>query len=273
MECVLCHSSVVNKTVPLCEHCKSNPFKVERARDIFARNKKFHFLKKTYSQNFGEIPNINSPDFWDKLLFSTGRTEEKSPITKDRINTVIRIIRPWRGKLLDVGFGYGFIEKGIPRDTFDLYGIEISHKAVKRIKKITKGNFKMGSILEVPFQNEFFDVVLALEVLEHISPHNTFKALGELKRVLKKQGMLLVSVPLNEELEEMYEKELNPNGHVRVYTPELIKTELKIVGFKIQKELPLFAFKTFYELKKVLQKTLFRSRWRPNDIVILAQKP
>jgi 2-polyprenyl-3-methyl-5-hydroxy-6-metoxy-1,4-benzoquinol methylase len=273
MSCVVCNLSISDRSTVLCVHCKRDPYKVEKARDIFAKNKRFDELRMTYSRKFGEIPNINSPKLWDRLLFGKRGLREKSPITNDRINEVLRMIENKRGRLLDVGFGQGFIEKRASKDRFDLYGIEISQIAVKRVEATIDGNFKIGSILEIPFHNNFFDVVLVLEVLEHISPHNTFKGLKEVKRVLKNEGLLIVSVPLNEDLKEMCEEGQNPNAHVRVYTPELIKAELKIAGFKIQKESLLYAFENFYQLKKILQKILFRNRWRPNDIVILAQKP
>lgn len=252
---------------------ENDVFELERLRDELAKSRKLKKLKKTYKESFAEIKNINSPEFWDKLLSNNRKREEKSPISRDRINTVIKLIRARKGRLLDVGFGYGLIEENISKNTFDLYGIDISQKAVKRIKRMTKGNFKKGSILDISFQDEFFDVVLALEVLEHISPHNTFRAFSELKRVLRSGGILVVSVPLNEKLEEMCKKGVNPSGHVRIYTPELIEAELQIIGFQVHQKKFLYAFKNFYWLKKALQTVILKNRWVPNNIIILARRP
>jgi len=245
---------------------------VEELRTILAE-KKLNDLKKAYQKGFAEIKDINSPEFWDRLLKKDRTKEKNSPITTDRIKTVARMIGELRGKLLDVGFGHGFIEEylGTGR-AFNLCGIDISHRAVERLKRTVSGDFRVGSILEIPFTDQFFDVVLALEILEHVPPHNTFKAINELHRVLKIGGSFVVSVPLNENLEAMYKKGMNPNGHVRVYTSNLIKAELKIAGFKIQQEKCLFAFRNFYWLKNLLQKTLLKSRWQPNDIIALAIK-
>lgn len=273
MMCVICDSLITIKNTPLCENCMKDPFRVEKGRDILAKDNKLNLLMKTYNKNFGEFLNINSPGFWDKLLSINRKTEKKSSITRDRVQTVIKMLGDQGGKLLNVGFGYGFVEEKIPKHLFELYGIEISQEAIEKLKKKVEGNFKMGSILDIPFQSESFDFVLVLEVLEHISPHDTFTALGELKRVLKKRGILIISVPLNEGLEKIYKNGLNPNGHVRVYTPKLIKAELQLAGFKINKERMLYAFGTLYTLKLLLQRTVFKHKWKPNNIVILAQKP
>jgi len=132
--------------------------------------------------------------------------------------------------------------------------------------------FKKSNILKIPFEEGYFDVVIVLEVLEHIPPSKTFLALTELKRVMKKGATLIVSVPLNEGLKEMVNKGINPNGHVRVYAPELIVAELKIARFKVKRKIFLFAFKEMYFIKKLLQKSILRKRWKPNNIIIFANK-
>lgn len=257
----------------LCCECIKDPFIVEELRAILAEKMKFDELKKTYRKNFAEIRDINSPEFWDKLLIESKEREKQSPITRDRIKTVTEMIGGLRGKLLDVGFGHGFIEEFLGTESlFDLYGLDISHRAVERLKRAVNGSFQVGSVLKIPFTDKTFDVILALEILEHILPHNNFRAINELYRTLKVGGSLIVSVPLNEGLEEMLRKGINPSGHVRVYTPELIKAELKMAGFKIRQEEYLFAFKNLYRLKNLLQKTLLKNRWRPNVIVVSAIK-
>lgn len=50
-----------------------------------------------------------------------------------------------------------------------------------------------GSITELPFNGEKFDLVCAFDVIEHVE--DDMKAVAEMKRVAKKDGMLLVTVP------------------------------------------------------------------------------
>lgn len=253
--------------------CIKDPFRVEELRTVFAKRNRLKDLEETYREDFAEISDINSPEFWNKLLVENEDREKKSPLARDRIKTVTKVIGKLQGKLLDVGFGHGFIEEHLSTGVaFDLHGIDISSRAVERLNRILSGDFKVGSILKIPFSDDFFDVVLALEILEHIPPHNTFVAINELYRVLKVGGTFVISVPLNEGLEEMIREGVNLSGHVRVYTSELIKAELKIGKFKIQQEKYLFAFKDFYWLKNLLQKTLLKNRWQPNIIIVSAIK-
>ena len=144
--------------------------------------------------------------------------------------------------------------------------------AVERARQFLRGRFRKGSVLNIPFRNDFFDVVVVLELMEHIPPSITFRVLKELKRVLKKDGLLVISIPLNENLEEMIKRGENPSGHVRVYTPGLISAELKIAGFKIKEKVFLYAFKSMYYFKKFLQRTILRKRWEPNNIIVIARK-
>ena len=72
---------------------------------------------------------------------------------------------------------------------------------------------------------------------------------------------------MNEGLEEMKD---NPNGHTRMYTEDLIKAELKIAGFSVLDFKTLYAFNNYYQVKKTISK-IFRNRWQPNNIVLLAQ--
>lgn len=51
----------------------------------------------------------------------------------------------------------------------------------------------VGSVYELPFENESFDIVLCMVVMEHLEDPKS--AIAEMKRVLKKGGKILVSVP------------------------------------------------------------------------------
>ena len=113
------------------------------------------------------------------------------------------------------------------------------------------------------------DIVLVLDVLEHLPTNKTYEAYSELIRVLKPGGTLIVSVPLNEGLEEMLKHGKNPNGHLRAYTPDILKTELKLSGFKIIRECYLFAFSKLYFLKVWWEKIVLAFTFNPTKKALM----
>jgi SAM-dependent methyltransferase len=53
----------------------------------------------------------------------------------------------------------------------------------------------VGSVFNIPFPDNYFDSVTMLEVLEHMNKPNQHKALHEIKRVLKPNGLFIMSMP------------------------------------------------------------------------------
>lgn len=252
-----------------------NPFEVEDIRSQLAEKQDFSSLMKTYSGLYHEIKDLNTSDLWNHL--NTTVINKKDPMAQDRIKIVARSIQGNKNIILNVGFGSANLEKEYFYKNKYLgkwYGIDISSDSVKKARrKFPKINFNVGTITEIKYKKDFFDYVIALEVLEHIRPSLTLKSLSEIFRVLKPKGFFILSVPLNEGLELMIGKGENPNAHVRIYTKSLIKAELKLSGFRIMKETELYAFNKYYFFKKFIIRYLFRNIRMPNNIIIIAQKP
>jgi SAM-dependent methyltransferase len=87
------------------------------------------------------------------------------------------------GRCLDVG---SFDVNGCVRDLFpDLYiGLDMRNGPNVDVVAIST---------QIPFEDEFFDVVVCLEMLEH-DPY-PFETILEMKRVLKPGGTLVITVP------------------------------------------------------------------------------
>lgn len=98
-----------------------------------------------------------------------------------------------------------------------------------------------ADILDLPFEDESFDVIFCNHVLEHIEDDR--KAMAELFRVMKKGGWGIFQVPMKNGLENTYEdfsikdpkerqKHFGQYDHVRWYGMDYFK-RLEDSGFKV----------------------------------------
>jgi len=245
-----------------------DPFEIEKNRQKIAETANLEKLKTTYSNNLPEINDLNTAPFWDERLNKKHTLQMEDGMTQERIKAAFEFLPMTVKKVLDIGVGYGFIEEMLSsrRSSLEFYGNDISDIAIEYIKSRFPGKYKVESVYTMEYPKEFFDAVFLLEVLEHITPSKTFVVLGKIKKVLKKSGYFILSVPMNEGLEHMKN---NPNGHVRMYTPQLITAELKIAGFEVMKYKTIYAFPSMYWLKSQIAKVW--KRWKPNNIIILAR--
>ncbi|HEX6977520.1 MAG TPA: class I SAM-dependent methyltransferase [Patescibacteria group bacterium] len=249
-------------------------FETEYYRNFLAKNGNLIRLKATYLKRERNILNKNTSHFWDKKFNLKEKRKEFSYVEEDRINIVYKFLKRRKGKLLDLGFGQAKLENLLQKELgIELFGLDISPTMVKRAKRNLRGDYKFGSVFRLPYESNFFDFIIAMEILEHITPSKVFKVYKGMLRILKKNGYLIVTVPMNEPLQHMVEVEnINPNGHMRVYTPELIKSELRIAGFTCVAEFYLYAFRSGYKWKKMFVKYLPFVNRLPNNIVLIAKK-
>lgn len=102
-------------------------------------------------------------------------------------------------RILDVGCSYGWFEKFVGNKAKEVIGIDLCKKDLEIAKKeIREKNvkFEKGSVLDLgKFKGNYFDVVVMFDVIEHIPKNTEKKALKKIKRVLKKDGKLLLSTP------------------------------------------------------------------------------
>ncbi|OGN96606.1 MAG: hypothetical protein A2Z77_01180 [Chloroflexi bacterium RBG_13_51_36] len=100
-------------------------------------------------------------------------------------------------KVLDLACGEGYGTYMLAREGQYVAGVEIDKSTVQHARsRYTKDNleFMEGSILAVPIEGEKkFDVVVCFESIEHVAEHD--KLLSEVKRLLKDNGLFIVSTP------------------------------------------------------------------------------
>lgn len=170
----------------------------------------------------------------------------KNPIQKLLINnfysSLISLIKPLSPKtILDAGCGEGFTmsklaEFGVGKQ---IEGVEYSKDAITLGKKFFPNLvIKQGSVYELPYEDNSFDLIVCTEVLEHLEDPK--KAIKEMLRVSKKY--LVISVP-NEPLFMLSNflrgKNIsrlgNDMGHINHWNPLSLKKYLTQNKVKIKK--------------------------------------
>jgi SAM-dependent methyltransferase len=126
----------------------------------------------------------------------THRAEDRHWWYRGRRTVLQRVIAdlrlPARARILDAGCGSGrnmveFARHGT------VTGVELSETSVCLARARKAGEVIEGSVLEMPFDSDSFDLAASLDVIEHLE--DDLGALRELRRVVAPGGSLLVTVP------------------------------------------------------------------------------
>jgi 2-polyprenyl-3-methyl-5-hydroxy-6-metoxy-1,4-benzoquinol methylase/spore coat polysaccharide biosynthesis protein SpsF (cytidylyltransferase family) len=99
--------------------------------------------------------------------------------------------------VLDVACGNGWGSAMITPVAKRVIGVDISEKSISEAKekyKISNLSFEIHNALNMDFKDEFFDVIISMETIEHIDGENFLK---EVYRILRKEGLFIVSTPQN----------------------------------------------------------------------------
>ena len=128
-------------------------------------------------------------------------------------------------RILDAGCGSG-------RNMVDLArrgavtGVELSAPSVERARARGCGEVVEGSVLEMPFADDSFELAVSLDVIEHLE--DDLGALRELRRVVAPGGALLLTVPAYEWLWSGHDE---INHHQRRYTRRSLQRVAEQAGW------------------------------------------
>lgn len=227
-------------------------------------------IKQAYATYFKQkifFPGKNTTEFWDREF---SLRSKPFPMEDWREKVVMNLLHD-NLTLLNIGVGSGRLEnKLFEKGKYSHYiGTDITSTTLNGLrKKFPDKKFLKSRVEQLPFEGQSFDQVLLLEVLEHIKPHKTFGVLREVYRVLKKDGTFVISIPVNEGLENMLP--YNPNAHMRIYSEDLIIFELVHSGFKVKKIYKTSAFSNFFWVKNLLN-NIFSFR-HSNNLILVCTK-
>lgn len=152
-------------------------------------------------------------------------------------------------KILDIGCGTGKNIEELQK-LGDVYGLDSSTDALSFCRKRGLKKLILGTAEKTHLKNNSFDIITLLDVLEHT---NDIKVLPEMRRILKKNGVIILTVPAFPWLWSKWDDVLH---HKRRYTIETLKKMLIANNFYPIKMTYLYSFLVLPTLiiRKIKQK-------------------
>jgi SAM-dependent methyltransferase len=131
-------------------------------------------------------------------------------------------------EVLNGGAGQGTLTHRLAELGFEVTSTDLSPEAVSLLRERAPGETVEADLTSLPFADASFDAAVLGEVLEHIEDDR--RALTEVARVLRSQGVLALSVPANPGL---YGPSDSWAGHVRRYTRPALLEACTAAGFTV----------------------------------------
>ena len=165
-----------------------------------------------------------SIESWEKMM---------KPIFKRAVSLLQQYKR--KGRLLDVGAGFGFFLAEMKNRGWDTMGVEISEKAINYARNVLGLTIHSGPLEELSFPESYFDAVTGFYVIEHL-PH-PIAFLRECHRILKPGGLLMLRYPHTTPIKNLLQVFNIKNrlydlpAHLSDFSPKMIQRCLERVGF------------------------------------------
>ena len=185
-------------------------------------------LKELYPETYSPFSPSLTPDPSQLLLLLRA-------ITNTRRHR--RVTRCKNGEsILDIGCGTGdFLNKMRSKGNWTTRGLEVNEKAAAYARGERGLDVFTGDLAHFPSQELTFDVITLWDVLEHL-PHPG-DALAKVRRLLKRDGLLILTVPNIDSLEHKVFREnwfpLEIPRHLYHFTIETLTTLLEKEGFRL----------------------------------------
>lgn len=111
-----------------------------------------------------------------------------------KANKIIKVLEQYSGSIknktiLDIGTGAGYISHHIGKRAKLVYSVDVVDERREKLNY----KFKKVTSEKLPFEDNFFDIVISNHVIEHVNDQK--KHLAEASRVLKKGGIIYLATP------------------------------------------------------------------------------
>ena len=189
------------------------------------------------------------------------------------VNALKKTIRDKEARIIDFGCGDGvqlyLIKKHFEKISkkIDIFGIDLSDEALAIANKKLKGTFENSSVYKSPFENNYFDVSIPSDVIEHIQEPK--KMIEEMERVTKPGGIIMIGTPIK------YTEKALDSMHVKEYFQKEFKSMFPEEKFKIinyTETHSLFFTLLYGKHTKIIGKNILLFRYLINIATILFNK-
>lgn len=180
-----------------------------------------------------------NPDFVEQANRLSERSTKEALQVRDYASTrkILAVRFPQRGRLLEVGSGYGYLLDYFRQDGWDTTGVEPNEGLNRHARKALDLNVLPKILPDAAFPNASFDVVTMMHVIEHVpDPAGTLR---EIYRILKPGGMLVMETPrydtLMFKLLGRRERSLSCEGHIYFFTSKTLRQISEQAGFAVER--------------------------------------
>lgn len=149
-------------------------------------------------------------------------------------------------RILEVGFGTGLAFPNLHDNYKEIHGIDLTAD-INAVKSVFEPlgipmYLKKGDVLDMPYyEDNFFDTVLMVSILEHLKPLELEQAFAEVKRVLKPGGQMVYGTPVEKPF--------------MVFMFKMLGHDIRDEHFSTEKEIAAAAHKVFSSGKVIGMKS------------------
>jgi SAM-dependent methyltransferase len=150
-----------------------------------------------------------------------------------------------QGKALDYGCGTGHVIDHLLKRGLECHAVDSSQDSVAVVNAKFAGHSGWkGAVAaegaKIPFPDDFFDILCCIEILEHLPQDLIAPFLGELRRVVRRSGLILFTTPFEEILERNHiycpfcDAEYHKWQHFRSFSVESLTALITSAGLGVQ---------------------------------------
>jgi SAM-dependent methyltransferase len=132
-------------------------------------------------------------------------------------------------RILDIGCGTGATLDHLKR-LGEVQGIDLSQIPLSYACRRGHNRVLRASATELPFENDSFELVTALDVIEHLD--DDIKGLSEIRRVLKPHAPAIIFVPA---FQALWGPNDDQSGHKRRYRINQLRCSVEAAGLRVER--------------------------------------